>query len=56
MKQNVGISLNDVIIILKLIMFNIHGEFKLSLGVDGEITEDVEFPIPKPLAAAVFDD
>jgi hypothetical protein len=38
------------------LLIYIHGEFKLSLGVDGEITEDVEFPIPKPLAAAVFDD
>jgi hypothetical protein len=56
MKQNVGISLNDVIIILKLIMFNIHGEFKLSLGVDGEITETVKFPaLETPFEAVDFD-
>jgi hypothetical protein len=34
----------------------IHGEFRLSLGVDGEIAEDVKFPGTEPLVATVFDE
>lgn len=37
-------------------IFYIHGEVKLSLGVDGEITETDRFPVPGPLEAIVFDD
>jgi hypothetical protein len=36
--------------------FYIHGEFKFSLGVDGEITETVKFPAPGPFEAVVFDE
>ena len=34
----------------------IHGECKLSLGVDGDITDTAKFPVPKPFDAIVFDD
>jgi hypothetical protein len=33
-----------------------NGEFKFSLGVDGEITETVKFPAPGPFEAVVFDE
>jgi len=36
--------------------FYIHGEFKFSLGVDGEITETVKLPAPGPFEAAVLDE
>ena len=34
----------------------VHGEFKFSLGVDGEITETVKFPAGRPFDAADFDE
>jgi hypothetical protein len=38
------------------LLIYIHGEFKLSLGVDGEITETVKFPaLETPFEAVDFD-
>jgi hypothetical protein len=47
----VGISIRD-----ERIKFNIHGEFKLSLGVVGEITETDKCPVARPFEAIIFDD
>lgn len=39
----------------KLVRY-VHGELRLSLGVDGEMTETARLPAPGPFDAVVFDE